>query len=243
MIINCGLFKTGSTGTYNIVRVALEKNFNISALGFKVELWNVDENMFSELNIVKTHIFPLGKKEFLQRIIDQYNCKFICTIRDPRGAASSYYAKDKIVGPKIIESILDSWNLTYNTLHECDRYDNILFIDYHDLVNHYDDTIKRILDFIELDWDDDFIEMISDETHPLKYKSEVTDKIENFGDWDETTLLHKNHISGDLDLDGTKWKEMPADLQLKTCEELRVPILKYRYDTPENLKRYIESLT
>jgi len=237
MIVNCGLFKTGSTGTYNIVRVALQKKLNIEGFGFAVNILSMKPDEVESQIVVKTHHLNMNHSDF----INTSGCKFICTIRDPRGSASSFYEKYDKINDFTFDLINDCWDNTYPTLLSCNQA-NVLFIEYSDLVNRFNHVIKQILDFIDIDYDEEFINLISAETHPLKYKNDVVANLDGDAS-DEKTLLHSKHISGNLDLSGNKWKELPQKLQLSICEKFKPILLKYNYETEETLTKLISELS
>jgi len=226
MIVNCGLFKTGSTGTYNIIRETLEfLDFGIG-LGYIEDILDLTYRQIQNQNVVKTHIIDNTHIDF-SKLMD---CKFVCTYRDPRSSVASFNSLHGFVDNATYFLILKNWYSTYLTLLILDQ-SKVLFIKYSDLVNDFKNTIHTILKFIipEFEFTNFFVDHIAFKTNPIRYKKVIVDKLINI-DFD-TTLLHPNHISDNLDLNGDKWKKLPIDIQITMHELFKDILIKYNFET------------
>jgi protein-tyrosine sulfotransferase len=86
--------------------------------------------------------------------------KFIYMVRDPRAAVYSYLKNRNISISKYFNHYLQKWNLVNSIFYEKCRIigkENCIIVKYESLVNNKQDVIKIVVDFLNLTWNDEFL--------------------------------------------------------------------------------------
>jgi len=122
-----------------------------------VEKYNIEKQQKTTAKIWVDHT-PINV-EYVDLLKKLYpNAKFLHIIRDGRGVAASF--KNVTWGPKSMQDIANFWlaKLAYGFAYERKYPQNILSVRYEDILENTENTIKKITDFIGIEYESSMLE-------------------------------------------------------------------------------------
>lgn len=215
VVLCSGVMRSGSTWCYNILRGLLGTTADLLKIPFYcsyLEGQSLDEFLLSDealmpgAAVFKTHILELQAKLLIEKGV----VKNVCTLRDPRDCVASrrLFASG--------ESLLDSIAMvrgSYATIMGLSPTAT-LFLDYKDVVNQPDICIKRMLDYLGLDYGSQERELI--ESLVVEFGMDKMAQNAPESGIDPLTEVHANHVhGGKID----RWKEELSEPDIKTVME------------------------
>lgn len=179
IIASCGMHRSGSTWLYNIIRLSLDHSNSNYDCGFYSEFdWRSSSK---DVVLVKIHPF--------RKILFDKAEKIIITKRDVRDICASAVRRKLIPldETKCLKYVSDCINKEYIPwIYHSNKYKKpILEISYRDIVYKKDETINKVISFLNIRTNHNLIKKSMLEIFPPEQKN----------GYDSVTLLHYGHIT------------------------------------------------
>ena len=200
MIVICsGMARSGSTWSFNVMKLAMKDSGLETISGYAGEGENVDKFISGNLSpdksiLVKSHAPGPGTLS----LVFQGLAKTVRTYRDPRDCVASRVSFQKIPLDQAIAQVASE-----KPFHDVLKQKGAKLIRYEDMMHDRKTAISEIVDYLGLSLTQSQLDGIDDETNLQASKKKVTeiekqaDSIELAGRrLDRNSLLQSNHISG-----------------------------------------------
>lgn len=204
MIILCtGMFRSGSTWSFNIVKSIIEINHEnksiFSEYNESLQSTIVEHSMEFDNLVIKCHKIDTFGKGMIK-----HGCtKVIYTYREPLEALTSLMQKFNFTFALALDSIKESLEL----MQFQKKYSNVLILSYNEIISKSESSIKKITQHLDAELTDDAIRELAIEFNKdnvKKNSNKISKSDKNtidvgFSIYDKTSLFHKNHIRENQD--------------------------------------------